>query len=211
MKTIMRISALLFSVFVTVHTTNIAAASNSGDASEVNMKLYKVWVSPHEDCSEARLVYSNSSPTTQNMINNPTLGTGSVADGRYPCVVLKMSDLITGKPNYTSTGGMCTPSTNISIDVFRSDNGSGNSVCPDGTIIPGTGTNSAGIEDGPCLYMSTSGSDTNTGWVASSPFPLSGALVVAGDRNGTFVADFRGKILDEGTQCGIDPPVFGFR
>jgi hypothetical protein len=211
MKNLMRTFAVLFSVFVAAQVTNIASAANTGDASQVNMKLYKVWVSRHADCTDATLVYSENSPTVQNMINNPTLGTGSVSDGTYPCVVLKMSDLIIGKPSYTSDSGHCTPSTSISIDVFRADNGSGNSTCPDGTSVPGTGTNSAGIEDRPCLYMSTSGSDLNTGWVPTSPFPLSGALVVAGDRTGTFVADFRGKIEDAGGECGIQPPVFGFR
>lgn len=185
-------------------------AANAGDASEVNMKIYKMWVSPNTDCSEAVLVFDESNPSSVNMVSNPTLGSATVANGTYPCIAIKMSDLITGKPNYTSDGGNCTPSTNISIDVFRVDN-SATSTCPDGTVITGTGTSGAGAQDNPCLFMSTTGNTSNTGWIASSPFPLSGAFVVSSDRVGTFVADFTGQILDEGTSCGIDPPAFGFR
>lgn len=210
MKNIMRSLGLLVSIFFAIESSHLVLAANVGDASEVNIKIFKVWVSPNTDCSEATLVVSNDAPTAQNMIDNPTLGHGSVPNGTYPCVVLKMSDLITGKPSYTSDSAHCTPSTNISIDVFRSDN-SDPSTCPDGTSITGTGTNSSGAEDDPCLYMSTAGSDSNEGWRPSSPFPLNGAFVVNGDLTGTFVADFRGKIEDAGGECGIQPPVFGFR
>lgn len=187
---------------------NTAWGSDAGDPSAVNMKIYKTWVSANTDCSEATLIYSESNPSYQNMVDNPTLGTATVPNGTYPCVVIKMSDVITGTPNYTSTSGHCTPSTAIQIDVFRSPD---TSTCPDSTNVNGSGSDASPIEDGPCLYMSTVGNNSNVGWLPNSPFPLTTPFVVTSATNGTFVADFSGKILDQGGECGIDPPVFGFR
>jgi hypothetical protein len=206
MKNSIRSLALLLGVFVLAQSTNRAFAVDVGDASEVNIKIFKMWVSPNTDCTDARLVYNNASATYQNMVDNPTFGTGSIPNGTYPCVVLKMSDLINGKPNYNSTSGHCLTNTTVNLDVFRADNDS-SSTCPDGTQISGR----TDAEDDPCLYMSTSGSDSNVGWLPTSPFPLVGALRVSGDFVGTFVSDFRGKIEDAGGECGIQPPVFGFR
>lgn len=189
-------------------SAGVAQALDVGDASAVNMKIYKMWVSPNTDCSDATLVYSEANPSYQNMIDNPTLGTGAIANGTYPCIAIKMSDVITGRPNYTSTSGNCTPTTDIVIDVFRSPSAS---TCPDDTTASGSGSDAVPAQDSPCLFMSTAGSDSNEGWRADSPFPLNGAFVVSGAVAGTFVADFRGKIEDAFGECGIQPPVFGFR
>jgi len=210
MKKLVYSIGLLFTLVFTVQSSNIVLAANTGDASEVNMKIYKLWVSPNTDCSDATMVFQDASPVAQNMITNPTFGNATLPNGTYPCIVLKMSDLITGKPAYTSTAGNCTPSTNISIDVFRADNND-TSTCPDGSVVTGTGTNASGAEDGPCLFMATTGSNSNVGWRANSPFPLTAPLVVNGNLTGTFVSDFRGKIQDAHGACGIEPPVFGFQ
>lgn len=203
-----KLAAFLFVGMLAALPARLVSAADTGDASAVNMKIYKMWVSPNTSCTNAVLVYDNASPSSQNMVSNPTLGTGSIASGTYPCVVFKMSDVVTGTPAYNSTSGHCTTSTNISIDVFRSGD---SSTCPDGTGATGSGTNSSPVDDSPCLYMSTSGNASNSAWTPSSPFPLTSAFVVSGDTAGTFVADFRGKVVDDGSTCGINPPVFGFR
>ncbi|MFN0118449.1 MAG: hypothetical protein ACKVQC_09195 [Elusimicrobiota bacterium] len=193
-------------------TSTQSFAANSGDASEVNMKIYKMWVSPNSNCSGMSLVYTDDNPTPQNMMASPTLGTGTVAPGTYNCIAFKMSEIITAKPSYNSDHGHCTTGSNLTVDVFRNPS---TSACPDGTSI--TGTSSLVTEDKPCLFLSVTGTTNNSvePWNAASPFLLNNPFVVTGDTAGTFVADFRGKISDTGAgiggECEVEPPVFSFR
>jgi hypothetical protein len=64
------------------------------DASSLRLKVYKMAVSSSPDCSNPTVVVSNSSPSYTNFKTNPTLGSGNVADGNYPCVIIEFSDNI---------------------------------------------------------------------------------------------------------------------
>jgi hypothetical protein len=71
------------------------------------------------------------------------------------------------------------------------------------TLYLHTGTTRT--KGGGALLKPTSATDADHGLALSQPW------VVSGTSTGTFVVDFSGKISEGGGECGVDPPVFGFR
>lgn len=182
------------------------------DPAQMKIKVFKFAVSTHTDCSDMQVIYEDSSPAYQQMLANPTIGSGTLADGEYPCIAMEVSDQIKFTTN--TTEGSCTAGSEYTIDVCRSDN-SGASTLIDGTAVTCAGTddgvNPAPNDDKVAIYMSTTGSDSNLAFIPSSPFPLTSAFTVAGAVTATFVVDGSGKVDGSNTACGMNPPVFGFR
>src|SRR4051812_25654829 len=63
-----------------------------GDPTSVKVTIYSVAVSKNTDCSEAVVVSKYASGQEFDFELSPTLMTGTLADGSYPCVILQMSD-----------------------------------------------------------------------------------------------------------------------
>lgn len=185
------------------------------DPSSVKMKIYGVSVSTSADCSNPVSIFSSDTGTEFDMVKNPTLGEGDVADGTYECVMITMSDLVKATPA-TSDGVNCVADTEISGYVCQSSESynllSGSEF--------GATTSCTSGEDKVTLYLHTGTTRTNGGNAFLRPtsttdtthgFQLGSSWVVSGSSTGTFVADFRGKMVSAGGECGLNPPLFSFR
>jgi hypothetical protein len=179
------------------------------------LKVYGVAVSTSADCSAPIVVFSSGTATEIDMATSPTLGTGTVPDGTYQCVMITMSDAVKITPR--TTEGACVAGTESSGGVCQ-DVESTNLLS--GTTF-GTATSCSAGEDKVTLYLHTGTTRTKGGGLAflkptSTADPdhglaLAAPWVVSGTSVGTFVADFTGTIMPGGGECGVNPPVFGFR
>src|SRR5687767_10622654 len=85
---------LVTAALLVAHTPIRAAVSPS----EVNIKIYELWISPNADCSGLTRVYNEPDASAQNMVNGPTFANVNVANGTYHCVAWRMSDIISYRP-----------------------------------------------------------------------------------------------------------------
>lgn len=191
--------------------------------SAIKLKVYKLAASESLDCSNPITVVDNgSNPSLIDFKGAPNLGSGNLADGNYPCVIIEISDRILVTPS----GGAAHCQNGVE---FTQD------LCGDGGIsalISGA-TTSCGdsTEDRVALYITRGSSATNN---LSNPFnppacsttgcstngvQLGTALTVAGALTGTFKVDADGRVCDgdtggdcsgTGAQCELLPPLFTF-
>lgn len=203
-----------------VTTSNFGILANSGiNPESVHIKVRKVAVSANEDCSSPTTIFSTDSPEYVDMSGSPSIGSGTLANGTYPCVMIEMSDQIRFVPEETSDSGNCVANTTHTVDVCK-DNGGG---APSFELIDGTtGTCSTAddTEDFVALFLSTLSTattgDTGNPFVpatssdATNGFKLNGSFTVSGDVSSTFTVDFVGKVEDSGSDCDVQPPEFGF-
>lgn len=182
----------------------IFAAEFSAD--NLQLKIYKFAVSTSNNCSNPITVIDNgSSAQYADFKGDPNLGSGTLADGTYPCIMIEFSDQIKVTPN--GTGDVCTTT------LFTQD------LCGTGSssqLIDGT-TSTCGnsSDDRVTMYLTrassqTSGTDAfnppgcNTvGCTASLGIQLGSSLTVAGTAIGTFKVDVDNRICD-GQNPGTD-------
>lgn len=193
--------------------------------SEVLISVYAVAVSASADCSNPIVVLDNGATAVEyNFTSTPKLGAASVAAGTYPCVIMKMSDVIKFRP--ATTEGTCTAGTQYTIDVCRSGAGtytpmtiSGASASYGTAATACTGSSGTPVDTQVPLFLSTQSTNSGGGGSAfdrpatagSNGFTLSGAFVVTGTGSGTFVVNFNNKVDGSGGSCDLSPPTFGFR
>lgn len=125
------IAVLLFSFpFKVMATTN---------ASSLKLKIYQISVSANTDCSNPITILSSASGTETDFMSNPVIGTGSVPDDTYPCLMITMDDVIKYTPA-TNTGA-CSSSTEYTADLCRdlaSSGGAGNERWSFTDLLEGT-------------------------------------------------------------------------
>lgn len=195
---------VLGSLLVFATTRAIAVTSPT----EVNVKIYELWVSPNADCTSMTKVFEDTSPSYQDMTEGPTFGSMTVPNGTYQCIAWKMSDLLQFTPQ--SVDGSCLVQ-QYTRDLFRANIPAETSTCPDSTVLTGTGSLASPVEDRMCIYMSVNGDNSNVGNIPSSPMQLTSPYVVSGNQTGTMVTNFTNKIDGSQPDCDCLPPVFGFR
>jgi len=183
---------------------SFASAANIVDPSAFSMKFYEARISPRADCGGGFVrIFQDSSPSYQDMLAGPTLGTGSVPNGTYRCVALKASDVIRYTPSVTTSGGNCIGGTPYSKNIARGEVTTG----PDGDSIT-----TVDGEDPVWLYLSTGGVDTNTCFEPSQACRLSAPMVINAQGGGLFVTDARNGIEDLGPgDCSLENVQFSFR
>ncbi len=203
------------------------AAAVPLNASKLRLKVYKMAVSTEPDCSSPTTVLSNSSPDYEDFKGNPTLGSGNLADGTYPCVIIEFSDNIKITPSQTV--GLCDSTVEQTQDVCRprDNNSDGDTTDPGesqtSTLIDGTTTTCTDGDDKVAMYLTTAAAlsegntdafnapDCNTaGCDNDNGFNLGQALVVSGTAVGKFIVDTDGKVCDgndgfSGGDCSLDP------
>lgn len=216
-------------------TPNVFAGVNTATAT---VKIYKAYMSANGDCSSPVTFFNAETDTTNypngyaevDMVAGPTIGSGTLADGTYQCVIFKMSDQVTFTPS-ANDGTACVAGTPYTIDVCWSHDGT--------TAVPiqnaETGvqtlcTAASGTEDTVWIYISTystatTGSQTNNAFLpptsngdATKGFILAtGQITFTSNMTGTFVFGTDGVIASlpygpGGTDiCNMEPPSFGFR
>lgn len=182
------------------------------DPSSLTLKVYKFAVSASADCSSPVTVYETTTPEYVDFLDTITIGSGSVADGTYPCVMFEFSDRIKFTPS--ATGTHCVAGEEETLEVCRSE-GAVQFQLIDGTI--GTCDDT---EQRVAMYISTNSASTGGGdsnafmpptsaGDASHGIQLTGAFTVAGASVATFVVDGSEKVEDT-SSCDMQPPDFSF-
>jgi hypothetical protein len=178
----------------------------------VKIKLYKMAVSASVLCTNPITVYENANPEYTDMVAGPTFGTVSLADGNYPCVILEFSDHIKYIPEATS--GSCTSGQEYTAEICRTE------VADPVRLIDGTQSTCADGEQRVALWLSTTVVDSGNNNAFARPasigdntngFNLGAALVVAGEKVGTFVIDFTDQLSGANPECDCNAPLFSFR
>jgi hypothetical protein len=188
------------------------------DASSLKLQVYSVMLSTSPLCTSPVTVFSSTTPTEVDFLAAPTLGSGNPPDATYECVIIKMSDLIKFTPS--TSAGLCSASVQYTADVCRTDNG-GTTQAPDAVGAPNAcnGTDAAPVSDTVYLYLTTNASAGAGGNTFMQPtdasstngLHLTAPLVIAGTAKSKFIVNATGKVGDDGTSCGMNPPVFGFQ
>ena len=208
-----------------------SAFAGTVSPSSVLIKLYAILASTSTSCANPVVVVNyGTDGKTFDFMKTPDLGGGKLPDGTYPCVILKMSDVITIVP--AGTTGLCTAGQSYTLDVCRSGGGGGTytpvtisgTTATYGTVGTAcTGTYASPSDNQPGLFLTTTGTTVSGGGSGQSfdspagdvrnGFKLNGALVVSGSGGGQFVVDFTNKINGASGSggCDLDPPTFSFR
>ncbi len=200
---------ILVFTFLTLGSINAMGANPNF----LKLKVYKMAVSTSPLCTNLVTVIDNGSTATYaDVLVNPTLGSGKLGKGTYPCVVIEFSDNI--KYSSDATTGSCTANVEETLGVC----GSGDSS----TLIDGTTVSCTSGEDRIAMYLSTASTETTgtSGHTAfQSPtslndatkgFNLASALTVSGTATGKFVINGTGKINGSNSSCEMQPPLFSF-
>jgi hypothetical protein len=187
---------------------------------QVIIKLYGIGVSTSLDCSNPILVNSWDGGKEFDFKQSPFLGGSSVPEGTYPCVILRMSDVIKFRPQ-GSDGTSCVAGTQYTIDVCRSGTGTYTPFTNNtfGATAACTGTQGTPAEDKVLLFLTTASTNTGSGSGAAFVRPVSTAdgfklnnpFVVSGSKSGTFVVNFDNKVDGSQPVCDLSAPTFNFR
>lgn len=179
-----------------------------GDPASMSITLYDLYLSRNADCSDAFQVQSyGTGGAMKDFTTAPTLFQASVASGTYPCVAIRMSDVI----GFTSAaaGGACQTGTTYTGDIYRVDSDSTPWHDINGNPIPATGTDSMPSNDHVTILFTT---DTTAalanGFSTNQTIRLVNPLVVPA--NVTFVWDATNAVVTDGTRCGMNPGIPSF-
>ena len=168
----------------------------------VTGKFYKAWLSLNEDCSSPVLVADHgSNPPSVDIAGNIQLFTGTPPAGTYHCLIIKVSDTGSFKPNQASENlfpGVCTAGQTYWTDNFRS----GQEQYWDmesNTQVDGQGTKTNPVEQVVYYFATTNrsaaiayvGHQAQVG-VLLSPVQITGGAVT----NAYFVMDLTDKVDD---------------
>lgn len=180
----------------------------SGSPETMILKIYAVYLSTHEDCSSPILVVDNgSTPVANDLSNNPVLIQASPPDGDYPCMILKISDNLTFRPDAEASAAfpaICPSNSDAVFDIYRTDSGDSWKDL-DGNVIAPSGTISSPGDDTVFVFASTNVSALLTGPFAPDPNQtqeLTGSLTVPGQA--TFYVDFSGGVKGDDDRCSIE-------
>ena len=210
--------------FALMSSLSFSAFADGVDTTALELKIYKFAVSTSPNCSNLTTVITNSNPSYQDFKGAPDLGSGTLADGTYPCIAIEFSDQI----RVTHAGP-----TSICSSTFIQD------VCQSGitsTPIGGGATvNCANSQDDRVvMYISTAKDSLSENWNPFNPpacntadcgtqntdagIHLGSSLSVSGSVIGKFTVGTDGKVCDGNTGgncsgvsgCEMKVPNFSF-
>jgi hypothetical protein len=190
--------------------------------SSLKLAVYKFAVSADALCTNPITVVDNgSSPVDVEFVGGVNLGSGSIANGTYPCVIVEFSSNIKFTPSTNSTAANCSMATEEIMDVCRNPDTS--------LLIDGSTTNCTAGADRVAMYISTASASTTAADAFNPPtsigdaahgFNLPTALAVSGSVSGKFVVNPSGKVCDgddpgcdgggNAGECKMEPPLFNF-
>ncbi len=196
------------------------AATSGLNPSRLKLKVYKVAVSTSEFCTNPITIFEEANPDYTDFLGNPTLGSGSLANNTYNCLIFEFDSVIKPTPSSTSDNNGCVTNTEFDLDVCQSGTTA--------TLIDGTTVNCGSGSERIAMYLSTASTETtgSPGHNAFTPptsaadnmhgFNLANGLVINGSTSGAFVVNGNGKIEEQncpGVSCACEfqPPLFSFR
>ena len=187
-------------------TLSVQATTNP---SHVLIKIYEIRMSHNADCTNGVRVVSNASPVPTDFVTNPSLGSGAIPNGQYQCVMVKLSNIISFTPSANDAPN-CTGGTTYARSVFHTGSGQTNSIDPDGNTITPIGDSQSTVENPFWAYFKIGGGTQDCKSPATA-CTLTNPINVSGDKTGTVVVDFDGKVDGSQNPCDVQAPVFSFR
>jgi hypothetical protein len=207
----------LLGVLMLILNVSSAFAIDAGlSPSYLNIKFYKLAVSTSPYCPNLKTIIEDDQGEIFDFLSNPTLGSGTVANGNYPCVVIEMSDMINWAPDQNSDSANCTMGQDYSEEICSR-------VQDQFQLIDGSSANCTVGEDRVALYLSTASTATGGDQAESTFLPptpgnslrglnLGGALVIGQGISAKFIVNALGKIEDRDNECKFsDPPPFSYQ
>ena len=203
----MRTLSFLLFLLSLAYPSFALANDNQSDAAVMKMKVFKFAVSTSKACTDPITIFSSVAGVEQDLLTSPTFGSGQVAAGTYPCVLIEVSKII-----HTKGTTLCTTEF---PDVICNDNQLSQLI--DGTSVTCTGgydndqhvtlyinTLNTGNRGDRALLPPSSETDTASGLKLTSPF------VVSSNVSGTLRVSPTNFIQQSNSQCGTQAPTFSF-
>ena len=218
--------------------------NNCVNADIVAWAIDKIHFYTDEYCSEGKQTLTfigDVTPTEsdkQNYAGSPTLGSGSMPNGTYKCMAVRIWDNVTFSPSEATDGsdnttaGACVASDNYTTDLCG---GAGTAADPlvsywdqDAGASANCTVDSAPASEWIWVYMSTASTDLdidddclNCDWNPPTSdnltrgITLGGALVISAAKTSIFKTDISNRIADEsvwpgGGGCTMLKPAFTF-
>ena len=179
----------------------------TGAPSSITIRMYALWISQQADCSAPALVQTyGEGGQDKDFVESPVLFSGTPADGTYPCVILKMSDVLRMKP--ATSFGTCVAGTEYSGDIYRDGESDWKDV--DLNPIVGHGTDEAPVDDHVTVFLARDTAAVLARGVSTNQLVQLGSdLIVPGQS--TFYLDAHEAVQTDGTNCGLEPPYVSFQ
>jgi hypothetical protein len=180
------------------------------DAASFEVGFVEMRISANADCSAPyQTVFTGSTPNRVDVLTNPQIArTTGLTRGTYPCVALRVSDILRYAP--ATTEGACVSGVVTNHDFFRA----GNEPVPfrdlAGAVIPARGARGAPVEDLVWVFISTNEAAVQArGYADNQIVLLSSPLVVPGTT--TFYWDLSGALGPQSGFCETVGGSIGFR
>lgn len=173
----------------------------TGDPASLSIGVYALYISSNTDCSSPVLVQDyGSAGAVKDFVGNPVLFTGAPDAGSYPCLAIKMSDVLHMVP--ASSFGDCVAGVDYAGDIYRDGESDWKDVYMNPII--GTGTDSVPQDDHVTIFMTRDTAAALARGISTNQLiQLGGDLIVPGQS--TFYWNGQGSVVSEGGQCGINP------
>jgi hypothetical protein len=197
-----------------VSAARIRFADSGIDPAREEMQIAALWASTSPLCTEPVLVFENHPVEWADMLDEPVLGQGPLADGTYPCVIAIASDWMRFAPAASSDSGNCQAGVVYEGDICHAGS---DTLMPTGETVDCRDDTADLI----ALYLSTAGAPLDMARDVGHPpesktdtahgLRLESPLVVAGDTLATFYNDASGSVRDTGDTCEMGATRAGFR
>ncbi|MEO8478192.1 MAG: hypothetical protein ABI542_01060 [Gemmatimonadota bacterium] len=199
--------------FVVRGSGSVTASSLSQlnvDPSVFSVAFFEIRLSSNTDCSGPYVSVLTASPARRlDMKTNPEIvRVAGLPDGTYPCLAMRISDLLQFVP--ATTEGVCIGGTSYTHDTYRVGNESVAFKDINGAPITAHGTDAAPAEDPVWAFASTNPSAVEArGYSQNQIITLSASLHVPGST--TFYWDATNALQSTGSECDIVAGNVGFR
>lgn len=168
-------------------------------------------LSANTDCSGPyQTIFARSTPTRVDIATNPELArTDGLTRGTYPCVAMRISDLMNYRP--VVTDGPCVAGVTTVKDTYRAGNEETAWRDIAGATITARGTDAAPVEDLVWIFITTNEAAVDArGYGVNQTITLDSPLVIPGTT--TLYWDLTDALGDEGDgECGTVDGRIGFR
>ncbi len=176
-----------------------------GDPTILNIGLFSFHISANADCSPPFVTAFDNGATAlvRDFTTNPELfRAGAVPRGTYPCVAMRISDILEFQSAVTS--GNCVVGTTYRVDIYRAGGEPEPFLDLSLAVIVATGSETVPSEDGVfILFSMDSAGAIARGFAANQVIGLSSALAIP--RAITFSWDMTNAVFDDDTRCVLEP------
>jgi hypothetical protein len=191
------------------------------DPASVAMTLYRLAVSRSELCTEPIVVFDSSEKAREAALaEEPVLGSGTVPNGVYPCVIVELSDRVRVRPKPSDEGTVCDPGKEYEVDI-----------CGPGWKLRSRRLDGSEVDCDPspqriAVYFSTASSLASNRGLGMGGFDfyrppeskedkkgirLEKPIRLGRDGTALLAIDLRNRIAGDSGTCIADPPEFSLR